>query len=320
AFSYGQEVKILNSGKHVSLRGLSAVSNHIIWVSGSLGTVGVSTDGGANWKWMQVPGYEKSDFRDIEAFSDQEAFIMGITLPAVILRTTDRGKHWKTVFSDSTKSAFLDAMDFYDSMGAAIGDPVNGHKYFVETGDRGKSWRHNASVELDSLSKGEAYFASSGSNIKWDNILEWNTISGGKKSRIYNDSGTYDLLINQGSETSGANSIAINPSDPNQAFIVGGDFSIDSSRYRNAIRIQLQPFIQIPPYDPPHGYRSCVEYIDSKRLVCCGPGGVDISADGGMTWKLISNKSFYVCRRVKSGKTVYLAGSGGAIAVLVLNE
>ena len=160
---------------------------------------------------MRVPGYEKSDFRDIEAFSDQEALIMGITLPAVILRTTDRGKHWKTVFSDSSKSAFLDAMDFSDNMGAVIGYPVNGHKYFIVTNDWGKSWRHGVSVELDSLSKGEAYFAASGSNIKWDNRLKWNTISGGKKSRISNDSGTYDLLINQGSETSGANSIAINP-------------------------------------------------------------------------------------------------------------
>ena len=64
---------------------ISVVNDQIVWVSGSEGTVGLSTNGGTSWKWIRVPRYEKSDFRDIEAFSDREAVIMGITEPAVIL-------------------------------------------------------------------------------------------------------------------------------------------------------------------------------------------------------------------------------------------
>jgi hypothetical protein len=45
---------------------------------------------------MKVPGYEKMDFRDIEAFDSNTAIIMGITLPAVLLKTKDGGKPGKS--------------------------------------------------------------------------------------------------------------------------------------------------------------------------------------------------------------------------------
>src|ERR1700754_191932 len=75
---FSQEIKVLTSGTKTSIRGLSAVTDKIVWVSGSSGTVGRSVDGGETWKWMTVKGYEKNDFRDIEAFDDKTAFIMAI--------------------------------------------------------------------------------------------------------------------------------------------------------------------------------------------------------------------------------------------------
>src|SRR5450432_3522948 len=113
-FTDAQQIKMLTSGKSSSLRGLSVVNDSIIWASGSGGSVGLSTDSGKSWKWNLVIGYEKSDLRDIEAFSDKEAVIMGITEPAIILRTTDAGNNWIVSFKDTTKSAFLDAMCFSD--------------------------------------------------------------------------------------------------------------------------------------------------------------------------------------------------------------
>ena len=84
-FCNAQTVKLLHSGNKVSLRGLSVVDNKTIWVSGSGGTVGKSLDSGNTWKWMTVKGFEKIDFRDIEAFDKTTAIIMGITAPAYIL-------------------------------------------------------------------------------------------------------------------------------------------------------------------------------------------------------------------------------------------
>jgi Photosynthesis system II assembly factor YCF48 len=316
-----QQIDILASGRQVSLRGLSVVTNQIVWVSGSAGNVGLSTNGGRIWKWIQVPGYEKTDFRDIEGFSAREALIMGITLPAVILRTTDGGDHWTNVFEDTSKDVFLDAMAFTGNQGISIADPIQHKMYIIITENRGKTWKSIPSsalagrqIKIDTLDTGEAFFAASGSNIMWRSNSRWAAVTGGKKSNmLLSDNHSYPLLMNQGGETTGANSIALNPADSNEAFIVGGDFSHDTSRYRNALRVRFNPFIQTSPITSPHGYRSCVEYIDKTRLICCGTSGVDISVDGGMNWKLISDKRFHVCSRSKSGKTVFLAGPLGLI-------
>ena len=311
-----QKIKMLSLGNPASLRGLSAVNDQLIWVSGSAGTVGISTDAGTSWKWITVPHYEKTDFRDVEAFSDQEAVIMGITQPAVILKTKDGGKTWKTVFQDS--SLFLDAMDFSANNGILIGDPVNNKVFFAQTKNRGDDWEILSANTQPATEKGEAFFAASGSNIKWLPDHHFVYASGGKKSNLYLDgSGKLNLRLSQGRETTGANSIAVNPSNPNQVFVTGGDFSKDSIINGNALRISLRPFDQQLPHRPPHGYRSCVEYINDQTLICCGTSGVDISTDGGMNWKLISTKSFHVCGKSKTGKSVFLAGAHGAIARLL---
>ena len=82
--THAQSIKILHEGTKTSLRGLSVVNDKIIWVSGSNGMVGKSLDGGETWKWSSVKGFEKADFRDIEAFDGATAIIMAIAEPAYI--------------------------------------------------------------------------------------------------------------------------------------------------------------------------------------------------------------------------------------------
>src|SRR5689334_15802742 len=53
-------IDTLVSGRKTSIRGLSVVNNNIVWVSGSNGTVGKSTNGGKDWKWYQVKAFEKA--------------------------------------------------------------------------------------------------------------------------------------------------------------------------------------------------------------------------------------------------------------------
>jgi hypothetical protein len=320
----GQTITLLDSGHRVSLRGLSAVSDQVIWVSGSSGTVGLTTDSGQQWKWLRVPRYEKSDFRDIQAFSDQEAVIMGITRPAVVLRTVDAGKTWSTVLEEPDTVVFLDAMCFLGDKGALVGDPDKGKIFFAETFDRGKTWTKANISPFERTEPGEAFFASSGSNAVMlpsnhtDEEPKMILVSGGSKSCLYISGTRFPLFMNQGKETTGANSIAVNPSDPFQLFVVGGDYKNDTIQQGNSLLIRVDPFQQTTPYTPPHGYRSSVDYIDAKRLICCGTSGVDVSFDGGLHWKLISNRSFHVCAKSKTGKTVFLAGPDGTIARLNL--
>ena len=75
---FAQKIEILTDTVHSSFRGISVVNNDVVWVSGSHGTVGKSIDGGKNWKWMIVKGFERMDFRDIEAFDKKTALIMAV--------------------------------------------------------------------------------------------------------------------------------------------------------------------------------------------------------------------------------------------------
>ncbi|HXB42787.1 MAG TPA: YCF48-related protein, partial [Puia sp.] len=162
-----QKIELLTSGTKTSIRGLSAVSDKIVWVSGSNGTIGKTLDGGLRWQWTIVKNFEKSDFRDIEAFDAKTAIVIAIAEPAYILKTWDGGQTWKTVFADSTKGMFLDAMDFWNiNSGIVIGDPINGKFFIARTFNAGDDWQKIPFDKLPSADPGEACFASSGTNVR----------------------------------------------------------------------------------------------------------------------------------------------------------
>lgn len=314
-------IKILESGKHISIRGLSVVNDNILWASGSNGSVARSVDGGNSFTWLTVPGYEKRDFRDIEAFDEKTAIIMGVAEPAVILKTKDGGKSWKKVFEDTTKGMFLDAMDFSnENHGMLVGDPIHNKLFIAQTLDKGETWKVISPREGNSgieAKQGEAFFASSGTNIK---MLRYGynhfvMVSGGRSSRIFHGSATDSLPIMQGKESTGANSIAVYKD--RKAVVVGGDFARDSIAHHNCVLFNLD--MRLPakfsiPQTPPHGYRSCVIYLDENNLLTCGTSGIDMSRDGGKNWELISRESFHVCQKAKKGNAVFLAGGNGRIA------
>ncbi len=320
-------IQILESGKKISIRGLSVVNDNIIWASGSKGSVARSIDGGKTFTWITVPGYEKNDFRDIEAFDKNTAIIMGITEPAVILKTVDGGKSWKKVFEDTIKGAFFDAMDFSNKQyGILIGDPINNQIYIAQTLNHGDSWKAfdvNTPLKFLASKPGEAFFASSGTNIKMMDFgyNHYVYASGGKSSRFFGLMSNDSLPMMQGKESTGANSIAVYKNW--RGVIVGGDFTKDTISSDNCVLFQMNSY---PPFKVtlkkpntfPHGYRSCVIYLNKKQLLTCGTSGIDISKDGGKNWELISKESFHVCQKAKKGKAVFLAGGNGRIAKLVL--
>src|SRR5687768_6284349 len=66
------------SGTTASFRGLSVIDDRIAWASGTRGTVVRTTDGGATWRVMTVPGADSLDFRDISAFDARRAYVLSI--------------------------------------------------------------------------------------------------------------------------------------------------------------------------------------------------------------------------------------------------
>jgi photosystem II stability/assembly factor-like uncharacterized protein len=313
--TYSQSIQILNSGSKTSLRGLSVVDEKVIWASGSNGMVARSVDGGNSFNWTQVPQFEKKEFRDIEAFDSNTAIIMCIAEPAFILKTIDGGKNWRTVFVDSTKGMFLDAMHFRNEKdGVVIGDPINNKPFIAVTKNAGETWTTELSFEPETMNDKEAFFASSGTNIflKKKKLIY---VSGGSASNLYINNKKYNLPIIQGIQSTGANSIAINK---NKAIIVGGDFTKDTATTKNCVLVDLKSMKTSPPQTAPTGYRSCVIFIDKNKAITCGLNGIDISEDAGLNWRKISNEGFHVVQKAKKGNAIFFAGSKGRIAKLFL--
>ena len=313
--SFCQSIKILSQGEKTSIRGLSVVSDKIIWVSGSNGMVGESVDGGETWKWLQVKGFEKTDFRDIEAFDATTAVIMGIADPAYILKTVDAGETWKVVYENKTKGMFLDAMEFWNEQsGIVIGDPIDNKFFIARTFDGGNTWRDIPKQNYPVADSGEACFASSGTNIR---ALAKNAacfVSGGLRSRLFIKDKRIDIPIIQGKESTGANSVAVK--NKKTLIVVGGDFTKPDAAEKNCFITNNGGQTFTAPAISPHGYRSCVEYLGKNNWICCGLNGVDNSTDNGNTWHLISRESFHVCRKAKDGKSIFFAGVDGKIGKL----
>src|SRR5687767_6284824 len=232
------KVEIIETGVKTSLRGLSVVNDNVVWVSGSNGMVGKSSNGGKNWKWITVKGFEKADFRDIEAFDANTALIMAIATPAYILKTTDGGDSWKLVFENKTAGMFLDAMDFRDLRnGIVIGDPVDGRFYLAKTEDGGSTWKELPATERPIADSGEACFASSGTNIRFLYNKSMVFVSGGLNSRLFYNNLPVTLPILKGLESTGANSVAVWDNFKKNAgrliAVAGGDFTKDSLDEKN---------------------------------------------------------------------------------------
>ena len=315
--SDNNSIKILTQKKGVSIRGMAVPNTNTIWASGSKGSIALSVNGGTNFEWMQVQGYETRDFRSIHAWNEKEAIIVAVAAPALILKTKDGGKSWYKVYENADTLMFLDAIHFKNaSNGLVVGDPISNHIFLLSSNDKGEHWNEvPSSYFKTTLEKGEAFFASSGSNIAQlskDDFL----VSGGLRSRLWINGEAMDIPIIQGGKSTGANSMAISPNG-NSIMIVGGDFMKDTSRLQNAVGLKLSKrklsWVVEKFIGHPNGYRSGVEYLTNSILIACGTTGVDISINKGISWELISNESFHVVRKQPNTKAIFLAGSGGRI-------
>jgi photosystem II stability/assembly factor-like uncharacterized protein len=315
-----QSIQLLQKGKDTSLRGLSVVDDSVVWVSGSKGWTAVSKDGGKNWDWKQIKGYESLDFRDIEGLSESKAIMVSAGTPAVILLTIDGGQSWKEVYRNESKDIFLDGMDFWDAdRGIIYGDPIKGQMVLLETRDGGISWQNISAQNKIPLINGEASFAASGTNIRTGKGGKVWIATGGLQSRIFrsNDYGlnweATQLPIIQGKNSNGPFSIAFYKNKAGVA--AGGDFLSDTSRLNNLVLTKNGGRTWEKPQLTLFGYRSAIEYLSKNELIATGPKGTDLSADGGKTWIKLSDQGFHTVRKAKSGDLVLLTGGNGRIAI-----
>lgn len=280
------KINIVNQERNSSYRGLSVVDDTTLWVSGSNGTVGLSTDAGKNWQWVNPIGYEKTDFRDIEAFDEHEALIISAGSPAIILSTQDGGRSWKEVFNDKRSEIFYDGFAFTSKgVGIAFGDAIQGKMPLLKSTDFGRSWKDISPNMHFTITDGEAGFAASGTSIYCDNSGTYWIATGGTVSNIYSskDQGNtwqrYSCPIIQGTNSTGPFSVAFNTSKT--GIVVGGDYKADKNKDKNSLLTNDGGKTWSAPQTAPAGFKSAVIYLSKKQLISTGTSGTDLSNDGG---------------------------------------
>ena len=306
-----------------SLRGLAVVNEKIVWASGTNGTFLKTIDGGKNWTVGKVAGAEKLDFRDVEAFDANTAYLLSIGSGETsrIYKTIDGGAHWELQFKNENEKVFLDAFAFWDSQnGIAMSDPVDGFYYLLSTDDGGANWKRIAENNIPPAKTGEAAFAASGTCLMTQDRNNIFLVSGGNDARVFhsnNRGASWTVAatpITGGTAGSGIFSIAM--FDKNYGVIVGGNYE-KPDEITNNLALTTDGGKSWKLEKGLNGYRSGVTFVDKKTLLAVGSSGSDISMDGGKSWKNL-DKENYNSVQAKGKKAIWAVGAKGLIAKFLM--
>jgi photosystem II stability/assembly factor-like uncharacterized protein len=289
---------VQTAGADTNLRGVSVILapgkndqlHDLIWASGSNGTILRSIDDGNTWQQIPVAGASTLDFRDVEAFSANEAYVMSIgdQGQSRIYKTTDGGKNWQLQYSDKRLGFFLDSMACdSEEHCVAVGDPVDGKFVVLQTLD-GQHWSELPQDKMPPALPKEGAFAASGTIIALcsEGMLFG---TGGPAARIFRstDGGqswtVTETPIGGGTDSRGVFSIACG--GPNDLVAVGGDYKRPDDNKNVAVYSHDAGKTWSLAETQPGGFRSAVASFSYGDFAAVGPNGTDISIDRGAHWR-----------------------------------
>jgi photosystem II stability/assembly factor-like uncharacterized protein len=302
-----------------SLRGLRVVSPNVVWASGTKGTFLTTSDGGHNWRSAVVAGAEALDFRDVEAFDSDNAYLLasGEGAHSRIYRTGDGGRNWQLLLTNPDTNGFFDSLAFWDrSHAILVGDPVAGHFVIFTTADAGKTWHRQ---KTPAASKDEGAFAASGTSVvTWGKKDAWFATggpAGGRVFRTHNGGRTWSVAQAPlgGTKTAGIFSLAF--ADKKHGIAVGGDFqNAKATEHTVALTRDGGKTWQSPAAKLRLSYRSGVAALGEKVFIAVGTEGSDLSRDGGETWEHFSDSGLNAV--AVGGGAVWAVGPKGIVVKL----
>lgn len=307
----------------INWRGLSVVSNKVIWSSGSKGMVAISTDGGVTFTTIPVNQCRTCDFRDIEAFNEKEALVISSGFPAVVYKTNNGGNSWEEVFRKNDSAYFLNAIDFWDSKrGLILADPIDGVFAILETTNGGLTWKELERAKMPKAEIGEACFAASGTALRCWGKNSFAFVSGGGASRLFlfekgiEKHQIFHVPAVSGKFSQGAYSLTV--PFGNLIAVSGGDYTDDSGEQPAlfVFNYKKPAWLKSKQIEPLTGYKSCIATIGSNKLLTCGTAGVDliVQEKGYFKNHQITDNGYHTIGVAKKGNAVFLAGSNGKIA------
>jgi photosystem II stability/assembly factor-like uncharacterized protein len=295
-----------------------------VWVSGHGGTWARTTDGGRTWTTGVVSGAETMQFRDVHATSATMAWLLaaGTGDQSRIYHTNDGGRSWTRQWVNEEPQGFYDCMDFWDARrGFVYGDAVGGELRVLVTDDGGSSWTLVPAGALPPAQAGEGGFAASGTcAITRPDGLGWVAAGNAPRARVFltPDFGrtwtAADVPVVAG-EAAGLTSISMVDDRRGTAF--GGSLGEAGLRTDNVARTEdggrtwsllARPMMAGAVYGGVH-----VRGTDMLALIAVGPGGVDVSSDGGRSWRTLDTQPWWGVGSAGPDAS-WITGPGGRIA------
>ncbi|HWY56498.1 MAG TPA: hypothetical protein VNZ03_18675 [Terriglobales bacterium] len=316
-----------------NLRGVSVLANQVAWASGTHGTFLRTTDGGNSWQAAQVPGAESLDFRDVEAFSADLAYLLsaGPGDQSRIYKTTDAGKHWILQFTNQDPKGFFDCVAFWDhDHGIALGDPIpdnSGNLRFelISTEDGGKNWKPLSPDTLPPAVEGEGAFAASGTCITVQGNSNVWFATGGKVARVFrstNAGKTWTVAntpLIHGPESAGVFSIAFR--DATHGVIAGGDYKHPEQSGPNLAFTDDGGLTWTLSTVSPQTYFSAVAFAqpDSAAVLVAGSARLAYGNIAQASWKKTSDLNLNALNVSPTGEAMAV-GPQGVIVKLVVRK
>jgi len=318
---------VKTSGLDTNLRGVSAVSGvdsdgnriRVIWACGSNGVILKSINDGADWTILHARGGEKLDFRGIQAFGANTAYVISIGdgENSRIYKTTDGGANWSLQFTDSRKEFFLDDIVCISEKHCFVaGDPIDGKLFLASTED-GEHWKELPRDSMPAALQGEGAFAASSTTLAIANKKDIYIGTGGPAARVFHspDLGKTWTVVNTpilaGEASQGIFSIL--PVE-NSLLVVGGDYKVLKSAEKAAASSSDGGATWKLSDQPPGGFRSGLAYVGAATFIAVGPSGEDITSDSGAHWRASGTLNLNAVTTL--GPEVWAVGEKGAVAVM----
>jgi photosystem II stability/assembly factor-like uncharacterized protein len=275
-----------------------------------------STDSGKTWKRLRIRATEALDFRGVQAFGENTAYVMssGEGAQSRIYKTTDGGENWKLQYQGAKKEFFLDALICNDEKHCvALSDPVDG-KFVILTNTEGEHWIELGRENMPAALPKEGAFAASNSSL----CMEGDEVrfgTGGPAARVFasHDFGktwtVAETPIVSGNASSGIFSLFC---DERTIVAVGGDYQDPARAYKNAAISRDGGKTWELATQPPGGYRSAVGKY-AGGYVTVGPTGAETSVDG-LRWNSIGKVNFNAYGSIFLGGESWAVGPHGIVA------
>lgn len=313
--------QLQTSGVTGRLRGVSVVSNMFAWASGANGAVLRTVDGGRTWQVLHVPDAAQLDFRDIDAVSERDAYVLSIGPgeSSRIYKTSDGGAHWTLQLKNTDPRIFLDAMAFWTpARGIAFSDSVDRQFAIFSTSDGGATWSRIPSGALPEALPSEGAYAASGTNVAMFGTRDvWIGTSAARVLHSGDGGKTWSVHRTPLATGDSAGIFSIAFRDAVHGVIVGGDYRKEREAIDNvAVTSDGGVSWTLVHERGLSGFRSAVASVPNtaRSWLAVGPSGADRSDDDGRTWTAVESEGFDTISFGRHSQVGWTTGTQGRIA------